>query len=123
MAPLSARYTVNVSITGGASFSDTNSEVTATSANTQDWKQFTHTFVATSGATTLTFLNGDPSNDNNNGLDNVARTDGVIGAVPEPTSAALVVSGLLGLGLLTRRKRSKSILRRALPRSVPAGTF
>jgi hypothetical protein len=97
--------TVNVSITGVPSFSETNSTVSPT---TQVWQQFTRTFVATGAATTLTFTNGDPSNDNDNGLDNISvLNQGPAGAVPEPTSAALVVSGLLGLGLLTRRKRSK----------------
>jgi Protein of unknown function (DUF642) len=97
--------TVNVSITGVPSFSETNSTVSPT---TQFWQQFTHTFVATAATTTLTFTNGDPSTDNDNGLDNISLLNqGPAGAVPEPTSAALVVSGLLGLGLLTRRKRSK----------------
>lgn len=97
--------TVNISITGVAPFSDTNSTVSPTS---QNWQQFMHTFVATGTSTTLTFTNGDPSSDNDNGLDNVSLMDqGIVGAVPEPMSAALVVSGLLGLGLLSRRRRSK----------------
>jgi hypothetical protein len=97
--------TVNVSITGVAPFSDTNSTV---SPSTQNWQQFTHTFVATGATTTLMFTNADPASDNDNGLDNIVLTDqGVAGAVPEPASAALVVSGLFGLGILSRRKRSR----------------
>jgi len=97
--------TVNVSINNVPTFTNTNSAVNATSLT---WQQFTHTFVAGGSTTTLSFFNGDPAGDNSNGLDNVTLTDqGIVGAVPEPASAALVVSGLLGLGLLTRRKRSK----------------
>jgi len=97
--------TVNVSINNVSTFTNTNSAVNATSLT---WQQFTHTFVAGGSTTTLSFFNGDPPGDNSNGLDNVTLADqGIVGAVPEPTSAALVVSGLLGLGLLTRRKRSK----------------
>jgi len=107
--PFGTMSTVNVSINGVPTFSDTNSDTSPAGGTTQDWKQFTHTFVATGGSTTLTFLNGDPSTDNNNGLDNVVLNDlGVVGTpVPEPASAALVVSGLVGLGVLSRRKRSK----------------
>jgi hypothetical protein len=49
--------TVNVSITGVAPFSDTNSTVSPTA---QNWQQFTHTFVATGTSTVLQFTNGDP---------------------------------------------------------------
>jgi Protein of unknown function (DUF642) len=96
--------TVNVSVNGSPTFSDTNSNANTTGL---DWKPISHTFVA-GGSTTLTFLNGDGPGDNSNGLDIVSLTDqGVAGAVPEPASVALVVSGLVGLGLLPRRKRSK----------------
>ncbi len=36
------------------------------------WKEFSKTFTATSQTTTVRFMNEDPSNDNNNGLDDVA---------------------------------------------------
>ena len=95
--------TVNVSVSGGPAFSDTNS---TSSAATLNWQQFTHTFVATANTTTLSFINGDPSTDNSNGLDGIVLTDlGVVGAVPEPASGALLVSGLLALGILSRRKK------------------
>jgi Protein of unknown function (DUF642) len=46
---------------------------------TQVWKKFTATFTATASKTTLSFYNGDPSNDTNCGLDEVNV---------EPTAAA-----------------------------------
>ena len=64
--------TVNVSITGVAPFSDTNS---TTSPTAQNWQQFTHTFVAAATSTVLQFTNGDPGTDNNNGLDHVVLLD------------------------------------------------
>jgi hypothetical protein len=41
-------------------------------SKTQAWKTFTATIKATSAATTIEFLNGDPSTDNDNGLDAVS---------------------------------------------------
>jgi hypothetical protein len=43
----------------------------STTTGTQTWEEFTTSFTATSTSTTLDFLNGDPSNDNSNGLDNI----------------------------------------------------
>ena len=37
----------------------------------QGWKRFTLAITATSGRTTISFINGDPRNDNSNGLDGV----------------------------------------------------
>ena len=74
-----------------------------TCATTQQWKQFSDTFTATSASTTLTFLNADPATDNTNGLDNLALTDNGP-AVPEPSSIVLVGSGLFGLAAWLRRR-------------------
>ena len=96
--------TVNVLINSAQTFSDTNSTL---SPDTQNWQTFTHTFVASGASTSLTFLNGDPSTDNNNGLDNVVLLDlGVIGTptVPEPASIMLFILGVAGLAL-TRKIR------------------
>jgi hypothetical protein len=94
--------TVNVLVNGALTFSDTNSTVSPT---IQNWQQFTHSFTATTSSTTLSFLNGDPALDNDNGLDNVVLTDlgPAQSTVPEPTSLALLASGLLGLGMFGRR--------------------
>ena len=67
------------------------------------WQQFTTTFTASGASITLDFLNGDPSNDNANGLDNIVLTAN--GAnVPEPSTLSLLVLGGIGVGLVRRRK-------------------
>jgi hypothetical protein len=48
----------------------TNSKGAGTT--TQVWQKFTTSFVATASTTTLSFINGDPSNDTNNGLDAIS---------------------------------------------------
>lgn len=59
--------TVNVFVNGIQVFTATN----ATPGTTQNWRKFTYTFQATGATTTIDFINGDPSNDNSNGLDAV----------------------------------------------------
>ncbi|HYM30308.1 MAG TPA: DUF642 domain-containing protein [Candidatus Cybelea sp.] len=100
--------TVNVTLNGSQTFSHTNSSVNATGLT---WQMFTDTFVATGTSTTIGFLNGDPSNDNSNGLDNIGLIDqGPTGnngggtSVPEPASLTLLGAGLIGLGWFRRRR-------------------
>jgi len=59
--------TVKVSINGTAFLTATNSR--GHGQTTQVWKDFQKTFNAQATSTTITFLNGDPSSDTNNGLD------------------------------------------------------
>jgi hypothetical protein len=97
--------TVQVSLNGTPTFTDTNSNVSPTTLN---WEQFTHTFVATGTSTALAFQNGDPPGDNSNGFDNVVLID--LGpapptGVPEPASLTLLGSALAGLGWFIRRCR------------------
>ena len=79
----------------------TNSCTTCTTKLT--WQLFTTSFTATSTSTTLKFLNGDPANDNSNGLDNIVVLDnGPVGTVPEPASLAL--AGIVVAYLALRRR-------------------
>jgi hypothetical protein len=92
--------TVDVSANGAPLGAFTNNCAT-TCTTVQSWQLFTLAFTATTNSTTLQFLNGDPSNDNSNGLDNVSLVDnGPASTTPEPATMALA---LLGLGLLSFR--------------------
>jgi hypothetical protein len=94
--------TVHVSANGTSLGAFVNSCTTCTTIQT--WQSFTTTFKATSASTTLQFLNGDPSNDNDNGLDNVSLADLGPASVPEPSSPLLLVPALLGLAAYARRR-------------------
>ena len=60
--------TVDVLVDGTQVKAVTNSEM----GTTQQWERFKVHFTASSTSTSITFLNGDPSNDTNNGLDGVS---------------------------------------------------
>lgn len=62
--------TVNVFVNGHKVLRAMN----ANGGKTQRWETFTATVKATSAATTIQFLNGDPTTDNDNGLDAVTLT-------------------------------------------------
>lgn len=61
--------TVEVSINGGQRMPFTNKD--GAGMTSMNWQQFTHPFTANATSTTITFFNGDPADDNSNGLDNV----------------------------------------------------
>ncbi len=59
--------TVNVLINGVQTFKAVNKK--GVGQKVQVWKSFTTTITAPSSSTTITFVNGDPAGDDNNGLD------------------------------------------------------
>jgi hypothetical protein len=61
--------TVNVLIDGTQALVAENDD--GTGSTTLHWKQFSLELTATSAATTLSFINGDPSSDTSNFVDNV----------------------------------------------------
>jgi len=64
--------TIKVYLNGARKLTATNSLHPAN--HKQAWKKFTLTFKATSGRTTISFINSDPRTDNSNGLDAVTLT-------------------------------------------------
>jgi hypothetical protein len=92
--------TVDVQIDGGARQSFTNAN---TISNGIQWTRFNTTFTATSGSTTIAFLNGTPVGDNYAGLDNVS-----VSPVPEPATWAMMLVGVFGVGLMGRRRQAAS---------------
>lgn len=93
--------TVDLAINDIAFASSTNS----VSTNVLDWRLFTHSFIASSSTTKITFTNGDPVQDISNGLDNVVLVES---AVPESGALAVLSVGLMGLGLQIRRRRKRN---------------
>jgi hypothetical protein len=91
--------TVNVLVNGTQILAAENTG----GATTQNWLQFTISFMATESTTTLAFLNGDPVSDNHNGLDNVVLTEAT--PIPIPGAIWLLGSGLIGLIGLKRKFR------------------
>jgi hypothetical protein len=68
--------TVIVMVNGQQTFKATNKRG-ARDSGVVTWKQFKKTFVAAGGATTISFNNGGPANDNYNGLANVELASGL----------------------------------------------
>lgn len=69
---LGVSSTVDVLVNGKHQFTATNSK--SHKMATPDWEKFTYKLKATGAQTTLAFMNGDPSNDTYNGIDEVALT-------------------------------------------------
>ena len=92
--------TVDVDVNGVPFQASTNSG----GGTTLTWEQFQTSFVATSASTAIAFLNGDPSYDNSNGLDNVVFTAGPRVA-PEPGMLPLFMVGFSCVGVVLVRRR------------------
>lgn len=93
--------TLGVSINGGANTLFTN----IYQGGTMDWERKSFSFVANSNSTNITFIgieNGTLSNNAVIGLDNVV----LISAVPEPSTYAMLLSGLFGVAAFARRKQA-----------------
>jgi hypothetical protein len=114
--------TVNVLVDGSLLMSAVNSLGAGTTTLT--WESFSATFTASSVATTIAFVNGDPADDNSNGLDGVSlvattlpspwtnlRT-GLAGAsgVPVLTGSGTLVAGSTGALSLTLAKHNSPAL-------------
>jgi hypothetical protein len=69
---LGVSSTVDVLVDGKQQFTATNSK--ANQKNTPYWQKFTYKLKASGAKTTLAFMNGDPSNDTYNGIDDVTLT-------------------------------------------------
>jgi hypothetical protein len=100
-AGLGTTSTVQVFVNGTQLADAVNSSGNATGVT---WLPFTRAFTASGPSTTIRFLNGDPSNDTANGLDNVTLTAAAV-TTPEPGSITLLATGIVGLVAATRRRR------------------
>jgi len=69
---LGVSSTVDVLVDGKRQFTATNSK--SNQKKTPYWQKFTYALKATGAKTTLAFMNGDPSNDTYNGIDDVTLT-------------------------------------------------
>lgn len=96
--------TINVLVNGAQVLSATN----GTPSSIQTWQLVTYQFTASSTSTTIGFLNGDPSGDQSNGLDNVQLVAGSEPEIPEPASGLICGGGLLILGTVLRKKITMS---------------
>lgn len=81
----------------GALFVNADADGTHSSAN--NWTPFSKTFVASGRFTTITFAATGVSDSYGGSLDKVA-----VSAVPEPTTAGMLLAGLGALGLIIRRR-------------------
>jgi hypothetical protein len=95
---------VQVSASIGST-AQTFTQASSTAGNV--WGTFGFDFVATGSTMTLT-INGVslPAGNEFIGLDNVSVTPGAVAAVPEPATYALMLAGLVAVGVVARRSRS-----------------
>lgn len=102
----SVTSTTLVSIDSAVGTSYTNSQLNATNGGLTVWQEFTQQFTATGSTTTISFTNEDPPTDGINQLDDVSVVSQVA-STPEPSSMALLGTGLIGLGPVVRKRLKK----------------
>ncbi len=71
------------------------------------WASESLSFTADSSSTVIEFLGSTTYTSRYTGLDNVAVTEQVIAAVPEPSNAALLIAGFGAVGWGLRKRRPK----------------
>jgi Protein of unknown function (DUF642) len=101
---LGTSSTIELRINGATVQAFTNTSV---GNNNLNWQSFSYRFFA-DGLTSISFLNLDPSFDHQNALDNVVLTlDNVVPeAVPEPSTYALMLTGVMLLVISANRKKN-----------------
>jgi hypothetical protein len=100
--------TLGVSINGAPEQLFTNTSLAVTATNPMNWANFSLTWVANSNTANISFLgraNGALSNNAGIGLDNVQFA---LAPVPEPTTTALWLAGVVGLVGASLRRRTKA---------------
>lgn len=102
--PYGMTSTVKVLVDGTLIQTSTNSM--GAGGTMQVWEQFNTSFVAASSSTTVAFMNGDPSSDNTNGLDNIVLVQGPpTSTVPEPSTFIMwALAGILIFSFLRFHK-------------------
>jgi Protein of unknown function (DUF642) len=119
--------TVNVLVNGAPLLTATNTG----GAKTLAWQQFHATFIATSSSTNIAFMNGDPSNDTSNGIDNVEVSLASAASCPFEGSAGdfltkgIVVQGYSGtnVGLVELGYGASAAGLYSITATIRRGTF
>ena len=107
-------YTITFSVAARTGFSPSvvvvsfggSSFTTPAVTNTGGWTTFTFTAVATSTSTLFTVAGAGTSDAGGDLVDNIIVDDGNVGAVPEPSTFAMLGLGGLALGFFRRRKQA-----------------
>jgi Protein of unknown function (DUF642)/PEP-CTERM motif len=111
--PAAANVTIGSSVNDGSLLSNNVSHSVSTQA-IPNWTLFSGVFVANASTETLSFL--ETTGEDNSGvfLDDVVINTTTVGAVPEPSTWAMMILGFCGVGFMSyRRKQSGPSLRLA----------
>jgi choice-of-anchor C domain-containing protein len=112
-SPDAANVTVGSGENDGSLLSSNVSHGGTTQAN-PNWTLFSEVFVANASTETLSFLETVGGNNAGVFLDDVVINTTTVGAVPEPSTWAMMILGFCGLGFMAyRRKQNGAALRLA----------